>query len=101
VMNKGSPPTARNARTGEFTPPGIMLSARSCNFRDFSVLRDVVDAIDPFRRQKQGSQHFIASSKWQANTIAAHRVFELIRYSRFCNHLATSRQYLQLIKLPF
>src|SRR5262245_3083580 len=28
-MNTGSPPTARNARTGEFTPPGITCRARS------------------------------------------------------------------------
>src|SRR5215211_6907950 len=28
-MNKGSPPTERNARTGLLTPPGIRLMARS------------------------------------------------------------------------
>src|SRR5579875_65560 len=28
-MNRGVPPTARNARTGEFTPPGITAWARS------------------------------------------------------------------------
>ena len=27
-MNRGVPPTARKARTGEFTPPGITLPAR-------------------------------------------------------------------------
>src|SRR3954468_1303529 len=30
-MNLGVPPTARNARTGEFTPPGITRCARSNN----------------------------------------------------------------------
>src|SRR5215218_9231790 len=28
-MNRGSPPTERNARTALFTPPGIFLTARS------------------------------------------------------------------------
>src|SRR5689334_14478784 len=28
-MNRGVPPTARNARTGELTPPGTMAEARS------------------------------------------------------------------------
>src|SRR5215831_16621557 len=39
TMKGGSPPTARKARTGEFTPPGKSLSARSCSFRERSVLR--------------------------------------------------------------
>src|SRR5712664_1266887 len=46
TMKGGSPPTARNARTGEFTPPGIMLSARCCRRRDCSTLRDIVDGIE-------------------------------------------------------
>ncbi|GAA2937410.1 hypothetical protein GCM10020221_36460 [Streptomyces thioluteus] len=29
TMNRGVPPTARNARTGEFTPPGVTTAARS------------------------------------------------------------------------
>ena len=29
TMNRGVPPTARNARTGEFTPPGITRWARA------------------------------------------------------------------------
>jgi hypothetical protein len=45
-MNTGSHPTARNARTGEFTPPGIMLSARFCSRCDCSTFRDVVDGIN-------------------------------------------------------
>lgn len=32
--NGGAPPTALNALTGEFTPPGKKRSARSCNSRD-------------------------------------------------------------------
>src|SRR5580692_1075546 len=46
TINGGSPPTAPNARTGEFTPPGIMLSARCCKRRDWSTFRDIVDGID-------------------------------------------------------
>src|SRR5919197_5152920 len=29
TMNRGVPPTARNARTGELTPPGVTTEARS------------------------------------------------------------------------
>src|SRR5277367_3639249 len=39
TMNGASPPTERNARTGEFTPPGIICSARCCSLRDISVFR--------------------------------------------------------------
>src|ERR1700734_2968091 len=46
AMNGGSPPTEPNARTGEFTPPGIMLPARCCKRRDCSTFRDVVDGIE-------------------------------------------------------
>src|ERR1022692_462354 len=46
TINGGSPPTGPNARTGEFTPPGIMLSARCCKRRDCSTFRDVVDGIE-------------------------------------------------------
>src|SRR5208283_2056157 len=42
TMYSGSHPTLRNARTGEFTPPGINFSARFCNLRDCSVLRVIV-----------------------------------------------------------
>src|SRR3954467_4016910 len=33
-MNRGVPPTARNARTGEFTPPGVTACARSNRARE-------------------------------------------------------------------
>src|SRR3954471_12169519 len=33
-MNRGVPPTARKARTGEFTPPGVTRPARSNNCAD-------------------------------------------------------------------
>ena len=36
-MNRGVPPTAENARTGEFTPPGIAAHALSNRRREFSV----------------------------------------------------------------
>src|ERR1700683_5438611 len=45
AINGGSPPTERNARTGELTPPGIMLSARCCRRRDCSTFRVVVGGI--------------------------------------------------------
>ena len=33
-MNRGSPPTALNARTGLLTPPGITFCARANNFAE-------------------------------------------------------------------
>ncbi len=36
-MNRGVPPTARNARTGEFTPPGITCCARSNSSADLGA----------------------------------------------------------------
>src|SRR4051794_3384850 len=39
VMKRGVPPTARNARTGELTPPGITRWARSK--RDWLFMRSV------------------------------------------------------------
>src|SRR5262244_3265885 len=42
AMKGGSPPTARKARTGESTPPGMSCSARCCSLRDCSVLRDMI-----------------------------------------------------------
>src|SRR5699024_9783366 len=41
-MNGGTPPTARNARTGLFTPPGMTLRAASNAAADFSVDRDFI-----------------------------------------------------------
>src|SRR5581483_175842 len=52
TINGGSPPTDRNARTGEFTPPGIMLSARCCSRRDCSVFREVVLGIESSRHRE-------------------------------------------------
>jgi uncharacterized OsmC-like protein len=36
-MNRGVPPTARKARTGEFTPPGMTRCARSNSSADFDA----------------------------------------------------------------
>src|SRR4029078_13418812 len=37
-MNKGLPPTRRNARTGELTPPGISSSAAANNCCDLECM---------------------------------------------------------------
>src|SRR5579872_1770791 len=44
TIKGGSPPTARKARTGESTPPGITASARFCSLRDCSVLRPTLSS---------------------------------------------------------
>src|SRR5579859_3735872 len=73
TMNGGSPPTERKARTGEFTPPGIMDSARCCKRRDCSVLREVVVGINSSRQGENGCHgiSFIVANLGQPLTIAA------------------------------
>src|SRR5580704_12388036 len=69
-INRGSPPTEPKARTGEFTPPGIMLSARCCRRRDCSTLRDVGDGIES---SQQGEKRCQQNGCMQPTTIAAAR----------------------------
>lgn len=38
AMKSGVPPTDRKARTGEFTPPGMIFVAARNSFRDFLVV---------------------------------------------------------------
>src|SRR3974390_2262318 len=40
AMNTGVPPTARNARTGLFTPPGMILVARSNSEEETTSAKD-------------------------------------------------------------
>lgn len=40
-MNLGVPPTEWNARTGEFTPPGVTVDARSNSARDLATAASV------------------------------------------------------------
>src|SRR5579864_6729840 len=65
-MKGASPPTDRKARTGEFTPPGIMLSARCCSFRDCSVFRDVVDGIQSSRQGETRRQQMVRGRQKQS-----------------------------------
>src|SRR5215467_11196908 len=94
TINGGSPPTERKARTGEFTPPGIIDSARCCRRRDCSVLRDVVVGINSSRRGENGCHSLSAcvNDKYSSHT-------EFIRYSSFCNPVATSQRYLRVIQV--
>src|SRR5580693_5922550 len=85
TINGGSPPTAPKARTGEFTPPGIMLSARCCKRRDCSTFRDIVDGIvAPHKKLRNKDQ--------DARLLYSAAVNEFIRYSLFRHHLATSHR---------
>src|ERR1700722_20259324 len=85
TINGGSPPTEPKARTGEFTPPGIMLSARCCKRRDCSTFRDIVDGIVA-PHKKLGEQ---TRTRDYYSSAAAN---EFIRYSLFRHHLATSHR---------
>src|SRR5437764_14616978 len=62
----GSPPTDLNARTGEFTPPGITFSARCCALRERSVLRDM--GID-CKRLHHGGTETRRTSTWGRNAL--------------------------------
>src|SRR5689334_20749722 len=90
TINGASPPTDRKARTGEFTPPGIMLSARCCKRRDCSVLRDVVEGIESSRQGEKRCQQIETGA---TDYYSSARSAEFIRYSSFCNPFATSRRY--------
>src|SRR5579863_8325349 len=87
TMNGGSPPTEPKARTGEFTPPGIMLSARCCRRRDCSTFREVVDGI---MAPTRGFTDFHKTRLREYYSSAG--VNEFIRYSLFRHHLATWRR---------
>src|ERR1700746_426587 len=82
TIKGGSPPTEPKARTGEFTPPGIMLSARCCKRRDCSTFRDAVEGIECSRTRMSTDETDYYSSACEN---------KLIRYSRFRHHFATSR----------
>src|SRR5882672_647518 len=61
-MKRGVPPTARNARTGELTPPGIVFRERSNSrsfFEDMSAEqpREIPRAPFDVRRIEQGADH--------------------------------------------
>jgi len=45
VMKRGVPPTAVNARTGEFTPPGVTARARSNQASLAAVVEAVVEVV--------------------------------------------------------
>jgi hypothetical protein len=47
-MNRGVPPTELNARTGEFTPPGIIVFARANSLLEVVVVRRGTGASAPF-----------------------------------------------------
>src|SRR5580700_10199346 len=85
MIKGGSPPTEPKARTGEFTPPGIMLSARCCKRRDCSTFRDVVDGIKAPTRgfNRQGCANTIAAPG-QTNSSDIH-FFAMILQHRLGN----------------
>src|SRR5580704_8212280 len=81
TMNGGSPPTEPNARTGEFTPPGIILSARCCKRRDCSTFRDVVNGIQTLPREKMSTKETDYYS-----SVGAQQINEIFTFSpSFCN----------------
>src|SRR5208282_70427 len=84
TINGGSPPTEPKARTGEFTPPGIMLSARCCKRRDCSAFRDVVDGIKaPTSEECRHSE--LRATDYYTSALRS----ELTRYSSGSHHFAT------------
>src|ERR1700688_2306794 len=90
TINGGSPPTAPNALTGEFTPPGIMLSARFCRRRDCSTFREMVDGMSTPAKES-------ANNDYATDHYNSDRAAQLIRYSLFRHHSATSPRYRRFI----
>src|SRR5258708_3610619 len=71
TINGGSPPTEPNARTGEFTPPGMRPSARCCKRRDCSTFREVVDGIEAPREKMSTNEtdYYTSAGAKQINQI--------------------------------
>src|SRR5882672_511444 len=62
TTKRGTPPTARNARTGEFTPPGIVFRERSNSWSFFELMsvehpREFARALLDIRAVEQGADH--------------------------------------------
>src|ERR1700738_5056298 len=89
-MNGGSPPTEPNARTGEFTPPGIMLSARCCKRRDCSTLRDVVDGIKSSGEGEGCQQMGLRVRDYYSSALRERINQKFIICPSFCNMAALS-----------
>src|SRR4051812_48675465 len=70
TIHGGSPPTARNARTGESTPPGITFSARCCSLRERSVFRGKKEIYHGdrrwFRRRASGRERQASLAQLQS-----------------------------------
>src|SRR4051794_40728099 len=68
-MNRGVPPTELNARTGEFTPPGMAAFARSNHALDCSVpvLTRPVNLIQPSAGAR-GHRRRIGRDPWRRPT---------------------------------
>src|ERR1700685_1669589 len=98
AINGGLPPTERNARTGEFTPPGIMLSARCCKRRDCSTFRVVVDGIVA---SSTAEEDLDRCEDEQPTTIAAPLFTNLPEIHRFAIIMQHGDDTLDSIKLPF
>src|SRR5512145_527755 len=54
-MNRGVPPTDRKARTGELTPPGIIVFARANSLPEVFVFGRGTGASPPWRDRESGS----------------------------------------------
>src|SRR5258708_39314204 len=90
TLKGGSPPTEPNARTGEFPPPGIMLSARCCKRRDCSTLRDVVDGIKSSGEGEGCQQTRLRVSDYYSSALRERINQKFIIRPSFCNIAALS-----------
>src|SRR3954470_14609787 len=59
LMKTGEPPTARKARTGEFTPPGKRRSARSSRRAEISSLMQPLYLSAAWGRASEGTAPYI------------------------------------------
>src|SRR5437667_12810257 len=64
---KGWPPTARKARTGEFTPPGIYLSASAKSCSDWERIMTVPMRKDGRSRASRSKVRFMQAAPFCAH----------------------------------
>src|ERR1039457_6923928 len=58
-MNRGTPPTAPNARTGEFTPPGVASRARANSAALRSVMLSLAGVDDELEQPQRVRQRML------------------------------------------
>src|SRR5580704_12208119 len=87
TMKGASPPTEPKARTGEFTPPGIICSARCCSLRDISVLRAMGSPKNWSYIVTAGGRNTAKSQHWEMHLYFLRLELSIKRDTEFTGYL--------------